>query len=227
MKKSIREIIVTMFNSKKQVGLHVTTNHSGKMAGMYSISTSAAENKHCKERAAIPGSICSHCYANALLKQRKPLAKALKANTELLTTVLLPIEQLPVINAHSFRYEAFGDLNNSVQVKNYFNICRKNPETMFALWTKNPFIIANAINDGAEKPENMIVIYSSPIIGDAVKLADIQKNFSFVDKVFTVYESEEQAAEQGKTINCGSRSCITCLKCYRKNGIDEISELLK
>lgn len=157
----------------------------------------------------------------------KDLEKNLASNTEILTTSIIDTEKLPFINAHSFRLEAFGDLNNATQVINYFNICKKNPFTMFALWTKNPFVIMNAIRKGYKKPENLIVIYSSPFIDTKATLESVQKNFPCVDKVFTVYSSEDVASANNAKINCGTRHCIECLQCYRKNNVNEISELLK
>lgn len=107
-------------------GLHFCINHTGKMAGMYSVSTSVLENENCKARAKNPRSICSKCYAGKMAKMYKGLEKNLSENTAILTGSIIPVEDLPYINAHSFRLEAFGDLNNTIQVINYFNICRKN-----------------------------------------------------------------------------------------------------
>lgn len=231
----IKKAIATMFNSRKTdkdnnnlySGLHFTTNHTGKMQGMYSLSTSVLQNKNCRERAKNPLTICSKCYASKMMHMYKDLEKNLANNTKILTSEIIPAEKLPYINAHSFRFEAFGDLNNAIQVINYFNICRKNPACNFAIWTKNPFIIMNAIRDGYKKPANLIIIYSSPFIDTKVTLEEIQKHFPFVDKVFTVYSSEETAAANNAIINCGTRKCIECLNCYRKTGNNEISELLK
>jgi len=231
----IKRLVATMFNSRKTnkeqefifSGLKFTTNHTGKMEGMYSLSTSVLLNENCRERAKNPLTICSKCYAKKMTHNYKDLEKCLEQNTEILTSSIIPVEKLPYINAHSFRLEAFGDLINSNQVINYFNLCKKNSSVHFAIWTKNPFIISNAISKGYKKPANLIVIYSSPFIDKKVTLEEIQKHFPFVDKVFTVYSSEETAAANNATINCGSKKCIECLNCYRKTGNDEISELLK
>lgn len=70
-KRVVKELVkkvVTMFNSKKFNGLHFTTNHNGKMSGMYSISTSCICNEYCKKYACDPEKVCSKCYANTQLK---------------------------------------------------------------------------------------------------------------------------------------------------------------
>jgi len=229
-----RNSIPTMFNQKAKkdgeilfTGLHITTEHTGKMEGMYSLSTTAKLNPWCELKAQNIHLICHYCYAEKMLGQYKDLEKNLESNTEILTSTVLSKELLPIINAHSFRFEAFGDLINTTQVKNYFNICRKNKEVHFTIWTKNAWIIRQALEEGEKKPRNLIIIFSSPIVNKAFDLAKIQKVWPFVDKVFTVYDSEEAAEKAGVQINCGGRKCITCLNCYRKGGQNVINELKK
>ena len=192
--------------------LHIT-NHDGKMRRLHSISTSTLMNKHCRERAKNPLSICHYCYAETLTHCRKQLEACLVENTALLTGSVLPFEDLPLINDLIFRFESFGDLMNSTQVVNYFNICRKNPATTFALWTKNPAFIDMAIKAGHAKPANIIIIYSSPIVGVPAVNAQVLKRFPFIDKCFTVFTPTQS---EHVSINCGSRDCFTCRKCYNK-----------
>lgn len=125
MKK--REIVITMQNSKKYNGLHFTVNHNAKMAGMCSLSTCVSINERCTKNAAIPGSICSKCFAAKQMKVFSSMQKPLIKNTEILTSSIIDPDLLPVINCLYFRFEAFGDLNNATQVINYFNICKKTP----------------------------------------------------------------------------------------------------
>lgn len=220
--EGLKNHVVTIFNSKKYNGLHFTTAHTGKMAGMYSLSTSSLCNKYCKKYAKDAKKVCSHCYANTLQKRYTTMQKTLEKNTEILTSYIIPAELLPIINALYFRFEAFGDIQNTTQVINYFNICRKNPLVSFALWTKNPFIIQQTIDQGYKKPENLNILLSSHFLN--VK-ADASK-FAFVDKVFTVYDKETIASEN-ITINCGSKNCLACGLCYRKNDVTTVNEKLK
>ena len=216
-----KEIICTMANSKKINGLHFTTKHTGKMEGMASISTSVTTNERCAKNAQIEGSICEKCFAAKQIKVFPSMEQPMVQNQRILTESILPESILPVINVLYFRFEAFGDLNNSTQVINYFNICRKNPNVKFALWTKNPDYIAQAIKAGHTKPENLNIILSSLFINKERKT-----KYDFVDKIFTVYDKEYIASENIE-INCGARNCFTCGLCYNKNGVRIINEQLK
>lgn len=210
---------------KKQLENAICRDHTGKMHDIQSLSTSVLMNEQCKINSTIPGAICGKCYAIKQLKRYSNLDKKLERNTALLTTDILPVEALPVITSLYFRFEAFGDLNNAVQVVNYFNICKKNKYVHFALWTKNPRFIDQAMKEyNIKKPNNLNIIYSSLFLNKPVKA--IREKYSFIDKVFTVYDPET-IKNDNITINCGSRSCIDCLKCYNKNKITEISEKLK
>lgn len=211
----------TLRNSKRISGLHFTVNHSGKMSGMASISTSVTTNERCKKNAQIKGSICEKCFAAKQMRVFPSMEKPMVENQRILTSEILPFEKLPIINNLYFRFEAFGDLNNATQVKNYFNICYKNPRVKFALWTKNPDYIAEAIRDGYSKPENLNIVLSSLFVNK-----ERPNVFPFVDKVFTVYDADFIEAENVE-INCGAKNCFTCGLCYEKNGVKIINEKLK
>ena len=211
----------TIANSKKINGLHFTTKHSGKMAGMVSISTSVTTNERCQKNAQIEGSICQKCFAAKQMKMYKNMEKPMVENQRILTSSILDFDILPYINNLYFRFESFGDLNNEIQVINYFNICKKNPNVKFALWTKNPDFIAKALEMGHTKPENLNIILSSLFINKE------RKNiFPFVDKVFTVYDTDF-IDEFNININCGARNCFSCGLCYEKNDVNIINEKLK
>lgn len=213
--------ICTLQNSKQISGLHFTTRHNGKMAGMASISTSVTTNERCAKNARIEGSICEKCFAAKQMKVFPSMENPMVENQRILTSEVLPLEKLPIINNIYFRFEAFGDLNNATQVINYFNICYKNPRVRFALWTKNPDYIAEVIALGYEKPDNLNIVLSSLFINKERK-----NPFPFVDKVFTVYD-KKHIAEKQVEINCGAKSCFSCGLCYEKNGVAVINEQLK
>lgn len=214
-------MICTLANSRKISGLHFTTKHSGKMAGMVSISTSVTTNERCEKNAKIKGSICEKCFAAKQMKIYPSMESCMVENQRILTSSILEAELLPIINNLYFRFEAFGDLNNEIQVINYFNICEKNPNVKFALWTKNPDYIQAALDMGYTKPENLNIVLSSLFINQERK-----NPFSFVDKVFTVYD-HKHIEENNVNINCGAKSCFSCGLCYEKNGVNIINERLK
>ena len=207
---------------EKKYGIHFTLNHTGKMAGMASLSTSVVENTICAKRAKVPGSICEKCFAAAMMKRYgKEFRDCFKKNTEVLTSQIIPVSEWPLVNYRVFRLEAFGDLQNSTQVENYFNFARRNPGTVFALWTKNPRFIAEAIENGNAKPKNLVIIQSSCFINK-----EDPKKYDFIDKVFTVYD-KKYIKENGIEINCGARNCLECGRCYSKRTANDIREQLK
>lgn len=220
---SKREKIVTVANAKEETGVHYTTNHTGKMMGMQSLSTSCLENPFCQQYSKDPNKICSKCYAQRQMKCYKSMQKCLAQNTEILTSRRLKFEEIPYLNVAMFRFESFGDIQNEIQVINYLNICHKNQHVNFGLWTKNPEILRRVFEDlGEAKPSNLKIILSSPFVNQK---ADISK-YWFVDKVFTVY-TKEYAEVNGIKIICGSSVCIACGICYLDDDVVEITELEK
>ena len=205
----------------EKYGIRFTT-HSGKLDGIQSLNTSVALNPICAKRAQVRGSICAHCYADALVKMRKGLRENIANNTRILTENIIPAKEWPIINARVFRFESFGDLMSVNQVINYFNFAKRNPKTTFALWSKNPEYIARALDEGHKKPRNMIIIQSS------FKLNEVDApRYDFIDKVFTVYE-KAYAKENNVTITCGARNCLECGRCYRKTKqVEYVNELKK
>lgn len=213
--------MLSLQEAKIVTGVHYTTKHTGKMEGMVSLSTSPLCNTLCRERSKNPNLVCSHCYAQRQMKMYKNLGKCLEKNSEILTTRELADNEIPNVNAIYFRFESFGDLINTTQVKNYFAICRKNKGTKFALWTKNPWIIDEAIKEGVKKPSNLQIVLSSPKLNVIACC-----NYNFVDKIFTVYDND-YIKEHNININCGAYKCLTCGKCYRKSRVKYIDEKLK
>lgn len=201
----------------------ICKNHSGKMDGMASMSTSPI-NPICEARAKDENSICSKCFSRAMLDRFGTLGQKLLNNSELLSREVYSVEDMPKLNYMSFRLEAFGDLTNTNQVKNYFNLCKANPFTHFTLWTKNPNFINEVLEEGIEKPSNLTIIYSSPFLNAPAD--GIRDRYNFIDKVFTVYTKEYATAHDIK-INCGAKKCLTCLLCYLDTDTTEINELLK
>ena len=215
---------MTIKEFEKKHGIHFTLNHSGKMSGMASLSTSVTCNKNCAKHASVPNSICSHCYANRMMKRYKTLENVLAKNTSVLTSEIIPVNEWPLLNMNVFRFESFGDINNATQVINYFNLCERNPETRFALWTKNAWIVKRAIASGHKKPSNLIIIASSILVNKPITKA-VLDNSPFIDKVFTVYDKE---TAKTININCGARNCYECQRCYRKTDtIEYVNEILK
>ena len=209
-------------------GIGFTLDHTAKMEGLVSLSTSVKLNKTCQNRAKDPNSICAKCYADSMTDMYRGLAEKLAHNTEILTTRLLSDNEIPFVVSDTMmaRFEAFGDLNNEIQVANYFRIAELNPQTDFALWTKNPWFIDRAIKKyGISKPTNLRIIGSSYHVN--VNMSEYFKRFDFIDNCFTVY-TLDFVVKNHITITCGGLSCASCGKCYLGGHDDfEIRELLK
>ena len=201
--------------------VHVSDSMSGKMAGIPSISTSCLVNPICKARMKDGNSICAHCFAEATLTRYKAAGVAMENNYHLLTESVLPFDLLPVFaNVAIVRIESFGDVANKTQAINYANICKVNPAVTFAWFTKNMSIVKSAF-DEVGKPENVVMIESSPIMNEIKAPAN-----EYVDKVFTVFDDETISARQ-INVNCGARCCATCRRCYNKATENEVIERLK
>lgn len=221
--------------------IHFTVNHSGKMEGMQSISTSCTNNNFCQamqqaqalEKFLPDGEkivcdcVCTHCYAQAQQEYRTTCAVAYQKNGELLESEVIPVEEWPELESDVFRLESFRDLRNVTHVENYMNFIKRNPGAMFAWWSKRMGLIREWIQQGHDVPENVIFVESSAymnICKDQHTLAGIVPENQL--KTFTVY-SKEYAKAAGIEINCGARKCAGCLRCYRKDTEKQIRELVK
>jgi len=216
--KDLQELV----ELRKNIEYCICKKHTGKMEGFWSLSTSVIDNEFCQIKQKCAACVCSKCYAEALLKCRSNQAKKLHFAYELLTKAVYPLEAFPVLNVLMFRFESFGDLATAEQAINYFQLCRANPAVTFTLWTKNPWLIQEAIDAGERKPENLIIIYSSPRLN-----VPEAPRYDFIDKVFTVYTAD-YAIENDVNINCGSADCKGCRRCYDlENSERYVSEMLK
>ena len=198
--------------------VHVSDGMTGKMKGIPAIRTCCSVNPICIARMQNGNSVCAHCFAETTMKMKPTVRDATTSNFYLLTESILDLDLLPRFgNVRIVRIESFGDVANVNQAINYLNICRVNPNQVFAWWSKNMNIIKTAI-ELVGKPENVILVESAPILD-----AEIEPSNEYVDKTFTVYHKKDDDA----FINCGGRSCVTCQRCYHKETETKIREALK
>mgnify|MGYP003305269674 CR=1 FL=1 len=173
-----------------------------------------------------------------LNKMYKALDEKCKRNTALLTSRVLKDYELPDLSSEKyFRFESFGDINNAIQLQNYINIAKHNPNTLFALWTKQ-YILAYDYFKTNDVPDNFTLILSSLFINKKLTIISKFKQLTHSDgtykfrpgqlKVFTVYDKEYIAQNpKSVNINCGSKSCMGCLQCYNQTNNEEINEIVK
>ncbi|MBQ6800128.1 MAG: hypothetical protein IJP08_03350 [Bacteroidaceae bacterium] len=233
MKKSLLEIFKKIDEKKPLTVLekieyinYSITNHGGKMENIDSISTSCLCNARCKKRMENKNFICSECYAVATIERysnsdpgKLDMYDKMERNTAFYSYYELAKDCIPTITSRIFRFESFGDLNNKLQFKNYCMLARvkQNNHCTFALWTKTPDIIADAIKDGVSIPKNMVIVYSIPKknwIPTRQQMMNIKKKHPFIKKFFVVVTKDFQKKHKIK-INC-QKKCYTCQKCYTK-----------
>lgn len=193
---------------------------SGKMDGMPGLSGYAGNNPECLKRALFGFGICYKCFS--FLTPWKPSILAWTKNDILLSSgymdagaVRIDPEKLPYM-----RFSSHGDTINAVHVYNYCRIAYDNPNTQFALWTKNAAFFRDGLKEFGRKPENLTTIYSPLLMNcrpseKALKAAAA----AGYDAVFSVSDVREKqtAAIAGGAYGClcGPGSCRgKCLFCY-------------
>ena len=204
--------------------------HTGKMTDLMSISTSPLVNFICNLRAAIVDSVCSHCFSRRMMKRYPALAAKLARNSAFYSHYEVKPEDVYHFKPKSgyFRFEAYGDLFDTLQVKNYFVIAEELAKDGIkcALWTKNPQVIKAAIEEyELIKPQNLNIIFSvcalNSTFSEQIYNALHEAGYTFIDKVFTVFDHDNGA------INCGAKACAKCGLCYEKTNVVFINEKLK
>jgi hypothetical protein len=192
--------------------VHITQG-SGKLAGIISINTPTSTNPFCQAMQK-KDSVCKSCYAQRYEKLRPNIVEAFKRNLFLSERELLP-QEIPAINKQIARFASYGELINMMHFINLLRIALANPRTIFTLWTKRYRIVQRVLNV-LGKPDNLILIYSFPIVG---KVSALPKGF---DKVFTAFARGSDMTD----INCHG-SCNTCRLCYSHNDTTFINEIIK
>ena len=206
--------------------LSVSHGLKGKMEGIPAITSSMLCNETCAKLHATPGTVCEKCYTLKYLQSRPSVEKCYRENTELLTKSIIPIHQLPFINAAMCRLESFGDIVNATHLQNYINLIKKNNHCGFSLFTKNYTVVFNYFKTH-KQPKNLSIVISSLLLNTPFEInALTQINLTNI-KIFTVY-TKAYAQENGVVINCGKNRCIDCRRCYKSNKTPiYIAELLK
>lgn len=212
---------------------HITYDHDAKMNGIISLSTYVGYNRFCQSRCNnCDNAICQYCYAASLTDMRHGLKNKLIRLHAIFTFCELTKYDIPVLDNTIypyFRFESFGDLNNTIQINNYNLFASVNPSINFTLWTKNPGIIQQAINAGMILSNNLVIGLSSLYL-NTPELEKAQK-YPFIRFLFTVYD-DEYIKKHNIIINCGAKHCITCGICYKylhefKHGLQLINERKK
>ena len=232
--------------------LHISKG-AFKMEGINNISSNTLTNEYCIKQKDKKDIICNKCYSFKGLNFRKSMVNVLQNNSELLSNSIIEWDNLPRIFDLYFRFSSHGELINLNHLENLNNICLKNPKTTFTLWSKR-FDIVKKFFDNNEKPSNLILIYSNPVLNkpleklpkyfdktfnNVIKLS--YKDFYnqktiFIDKkdinktlranIKKDYEIYKNNFDKDNNINCFQK-CKDCLVCYTFNNVKTIIEKAK
>ena len=191
---------------------------SGKMLGIPSLNTDTTTNEFCKSmyNSKVENLICRSCYSMSMLKTfRKNCTPKFSRNSKYLSEKVQDRKTLPICPSMIGRFSSHGELINQDHLENLINICLNQPMTTFTLWTKRKDIV-NRVLTYRQKPKNLILVYSNPIIDKLdVKLP---KHF---DKVFN------NVSAKTNDVNCDSK-CLDCMKCYTLGETTtQITEVIK
>ena len=206
--------------------LSVSQGLTGKMTGMLAITSSMLCNENCQKLMQIKGSVCEKCYTKKYLSSRPSVDTCYRENSDLLSSSIIPKNQLPFVNAAYCRLETFGDIINATHLQNYVNLVKKNNHCIFSLFTKNYTVVFDYFKTH-KQPSNLSLVISSLMLNtpfDIERCLDLGlKNL----KIFTVY-TKKYADKHNVPITCGKNRCIDCRRCYTKNKTPVfIAELLK
>lgn len=193
----------------------VSFHDAGKIEGLSSVDSSCHGCEFCqmmrKSAENNPLHICGMCYDHAQEEYREGVKNRHELTMRILSSLEFTVDELralPIVGM--CRFNSSGDLRNDTHARNYVRIAIGHPFAKFALWAKNVKSAEKAF-DELGKPENMIFIQSSPIIGKPCKRSP------HADYTFTVYPDEKttlDAIENGACA-CNGRKCKECgYKCY-------------
>jgi hypothetical protein len=199
--------------------VQITEKHRGKLTGLSSINTSTVNNPYCQKMSKNSNCICSKCYAFEIESVFEYVHNFQAKNYEIINNHI--IEPNTFRKVRPVRFNSIGELGSALHLENLIRIVNHNSHIQFSLWTKR-IDITNKVFKTIEKPKNLILIYSSPVIN---KCRDI-KTLKYFDKVFTVY-SYEYTKKNNININCGGKHCIECLTCYSVNDTVYVNEHIK
>lgn len=224
-----------------RVGLYISDGYSGKLSGkipagsvtaageiinedtaraaMVGISGFAGNNYSCLYRA-LCGGICGKCFS--LTTPWWNSIKAWTRNDVILSSgrlqhgdVILDPALIPYL-----RYSSHGDLINADHAYNYLLMADDNPDTHFALWTKNAGYMRAGLAAYGHKPENLTLIYSALNLNVTPSAAGLAAaKAAGYDAVFSVFDRRDRqtaAVNSGAHFcKCGPASCRhLCQYCY-------------
>lgn len=122
------------------------------------------------------------------------------------------------------RLESMGDIASTLQARNYLTVANANPAIDFGLWTKNPAVLASAI-DIIGKPGNLSTVLSMSRKNEMDKAAFIKRYSKYFNHMFIVVDNDVTrdsflSRDGFYSCHCEHYSCIRCRRCYIHDNTD-------
>ena len=227
-----KRLIEVIPEVKVQLNLHIS-KMSGKLEGLYALSTTCVCNGNCIERMKDPESPCHYCFAAAVASRYPALREWLVNNHTILNSRLLTEEeiedlckQLSKAYEGKVRIEFAGDIDTVLQGINYIRIMEagKKYGLYFGMWTKLPQIWDLSIKE-AGKPSNVTFILSGCKLNQTE--SGLIHCYNWIDCIFVVcnrdmYDyTKAELLKRGEIVHdcrCEKGSCADnniCGFCYR------------
>lgn len=226
----VKEILakeeITFADRIQLLAIYQTPYHEGgKIAGLQSCDSSAHGCGFCQKMIAAAEKgrkdgkkiICGSCYDIKQENYRTGVKNRHGLNLLIMSSVLFTEEELATLAIYTpfARFNSSGDIENVIQARNYLRIAKSHKNTRFTFWFKNLAAVNKAVQlEG--KPENVLFIYSDPIINGSVKPEIFFKAFAWIDYIFVVSEKElvNSFLEAGYN-ECNGKKCMECgYACY-------------
>ena len=210
--------LIVIIGIRRTINMLKISTMSGKLKGFKALNTNTLSNDFCVKmyNSGKNDVICTFCYSHRMLNTyRKSCVDPWQNNSDLLSKSLLKDYQIPRITESEFRFHGHGELINRTHLRNLALIAEHNSHCNFALWTKRRNIVREVFED-QERPFNLILIYSNPVIDKVMRKPP--KRF---DKVFNNVNSPTDGE------NCTGQKCKDCLACYEFNDTNVIIERKK
>ena len=187
-------------NTKEAWTLVGGLSKPSKMPG-WSIGIPAKECKTGAKLAKIKGSVCNGCYAMKGNYTRYPAIKAaqyvrLKA---LKDTKWIAAMVAQIIRQKYFRWHDAGDVQDLQHLEKIFEVCRLTPDTKHWMPTREAWIKDHL----ASKPDNLVIRFSPPMIGQR---NDTWPNSSMVVEKDASCPAPLQGGKCGDCRQCWDRS---------------------
>ena len=180
---------------------------SGKLLGLDAINSNTLSNEFCQKehKSPVQNKICKICFSFAMLESyRGNCIPNFENNSVALSTMIHKDFSYLRFRNDIARLHGHGELINQTHLHNFVSMVKHFPHITFALWSKRTDIIRKYFKTN-EIPDNLILVYSNPII-DKVMFKPPRP----FHKVFN-----NVSASYNKYVNCTGQKCNECRLCYR------------